>query len=191
MSGPAQVRSAAAIEAFLAALAKCELAVADALEGLEAQLRRSGEWVEHDRPAHWRQQTRDAQDAAQQAKAELERCLMFPVADERPACREERAALREAEERLEYCRSKAAHVRLWRQRFQHELFEYRGRVGPLRQALETDLPQARGALRRTLERLDAYRLEGPPVARELRGSAEDPAHPPAARSAGSAASEGE
>lgn len=164
MAGPAQVRSIAAVEEFRAALAKFELAVQDALEGLEGQIRRGAEWIEHDRPAFWRQQMRDAEDAIHQAKIELERCLTFTVADHRPACREERAALKAAQNRLQYCRDKGAAVRDWRRRLQQETFEYHGRIGQLRQLLEIDLPRARHALALTLQRLEAYRLERPPEA---------------------------
>jgi exonuclease VII large subunit len=164
MSGPAQVRSTFAIEEFRAALAKFEQAVQTSLEGLESQVRRASDWIEHDRPGHWRRELHRAEDAVHQAKLDLERCLMFPVADERPSCREERAALRQAQERVTYCRAKIEVVRQWKRKLHHELFEYHGRVGQLKQILELDLPKARGSLEMVLRRLEEYRLERPPEA---------------------------
>ena len=169
MAGPAQVRSVHAIEEFRAALARFELAIQTAVDGLDAQLRRVSDWLEHDRPAYWRQQIRQSEDNVIQAKIELERCLMFPVASERPACREERAALRQTQERLEYCRAKSETVKHWRREFRRELFEYHGRIAQLRELLELDLPRARGSLNQILRRLEEYRLERPPEAGEPLG----------------------
>jgi hypothetical protein len=98
----------------------------------------------------------------QQAKIDLERCLMYPVADERPSCREERATLERAKARLEYCREKTERVKHWKRELHHELFEYEGRVGHLRRMLEADLPLARARLQQVVRRLDAYQIERPP-----------------------------
>ncbi|MCA9257777.1 MAG: hypothetical protein KDA61_01200 [Planctomycetales bacterium] len=164
MSGPAQVRSTYAIEEFRSALARFDVAALRALEGLDAQLRRADDWIQHDRPSYWKRSLADAQNAAHEAKVELERCLLFPVADERPSCREERAAYAAAQRRVEYCREKIETVRHWKQQLNHELFEYRGRLGALRQALELDLPAAKATLAKILRQLEAYRLESAPVA---------------------------
>ena len=164
MSGPAQVRSTQAIEDFRLALAKFEQRVQSAVEGLDAQLRRAQDWVDHDRPSHWRRETRKAEDAVHQAKVELNRCLMFTVADERPSCREERAALKKAEQRLDYCRGKIERVKRWQQELQHEMLEYQGRMGQLGQLLELEIPRARASLELILRRIAEYQLEKAPVA---------------------------
>ena len=167
MSEHAQVRSVDAIEAFRGALARFEQRVQDALETLHSEIRRAADWLEHDRPAYWKEQTRLAADAVQQAKIDLERCLMYPVADERPSCREERADLERAQARLEYCREKTERVKHWKRELHHELFEYEGRVGQLRRLIETDLPLARARLQQIVRRLDAYHIERPPESMDL------------------------
>lgn len=163
ISSPAHVHSVAAIESFRGALARFEKRVEDALGDLAGEMRRVMDWLEHDRPRHWKEQSRQASDAVHQAKLDLERCLMFPVADERPACREERANLKKAQLRVEYCREKVERVKHWNRQLQHELFEYEGRVGQLQRMLETDLPAARAKLQQIVQRLDAYRIERPPA----------------------------
>lgn len=163
MSGSAHVHSVAAIEAFRGALARFEQRVEDALENLSGETRRVVDWVEHDRPRYWKEQSRLASDAVQQAKLDLERCLMFPVADERPACREERADLKKAQLRVEYCRGKVERVKHWNRQLQHELFEYKGRMGQLQRMLETELPAARAKLQQIVRRLDAYQIERAPT----------------------------
>lgn len=167
MSGPAHVHSIEAIEHFRAALARFEQRAQDALETLGAELRRATDWVEHDRPAYWREQTRLANDKVHQAKIDLERCLMLPVADERPSCREERGKLKKAQQRVDYCHDKSDRVRHWNRQLQHELFEYEGRVGHLKRLVEVEIPAAQAKLKQILRRLEGYQIERAPTSEQL------------------------
>lgn len=162
MSGPANIRSLAAIEEFRVALVEFEKRTQDALDTLSAQLRRATDWLDNDSPAYWQQQEKKAADAVHQAKLDLERCLIFPVGGEQPACREERAVLKEARDRLDFCREKRDLVRRWRGIFQHEVFEFQGRIGHLRRMLESDLPAARAKLQAIIRRIEGYSVEAPP-----------------------------
>lgn len=166
MPSPAQVHSVDAIEFFRARLAKYELQVQSALETLTSELKRASEWLEHDRPSFWKQQTKQAENVVHQAKLDLERCLIFPIAGEQPACREERAVLKKAQVRVEYCREKSERVKHWNRHMQHEMFEYEGRLGQLRRILETELPAARAKLQQIVRRLDAYQIERAPQSLE-------------------------
>jgi hypothetical protein len=164
MSGPAQVRSTESIDAFQAALARFQQRVTAALDALDAEIRRAGDWVDHDRPSYWKKATHEAEDAVHQAKLELERCRMFTVDGQRPACREQEAAYKAAQVRCTYCRDKVEVVRKWQRNYRHESIEYSGRVGQLRRALEQDVPNARLLLVKILRRLEEYQLERPPEA---------------------------
>lgn len=166
MSDSAQVRSVDAIEAFRGALARFEQRAQDAIEELSGVTRRAADWLEHDRPAHWKEQTRLADESVQQTKIELHRCLMYPVADERPSCREERANLKQAKGRADYCREKIERVKYWKRQLNHELFEYEGRISHLRRMLEDEIPKARIRLQQIVRRLDAYQIERPPESRD-------------------------
>ncbi len=166
MSESAQVRSVEAIERFRLALAEFEKRVQGALDTLSAELNRATTWLEHDCPHYWKNQEKAAADAVHQAKRDVERCLIFTVADEQPACREERAALQVAKDRLDYCHEKKQLVRHWRGVLHHELFEYHGRIGHLRRILETDLPAARAKLQLIVRRIEGYQIEQAPGARE-------------------------
>ena len=166
MSSPAQVRSVEAIENFRLQLANYEQQVQDALESLNSQLQQATRWLKHDRPAHWKKQTKLAEDAVHQAKLDLERCLMFPVVSgERPSCREEKDNLRKAQARLDYCREKVERVRYWNRQISHEVLEYQGRIGQLKRMLETEMPAARARLQQIVHRLDAYQVERAPQSR--------------------------
>ncbi|MBA4105125.1 MAG: hypothetical protein C0485_05150 [Pirellula sp.] len=162
MSSPAQVRSTDAIEALRASLLKFQQRVQIAVDVLDGELHRASNWVEHDRPSYWKQQTHDAEDAVHSAKLELERCLMMTVAGQRPTCREQKAALDAAKVRRAYCQEKCESVRRWQRNFRHEQFEYDGRIGQLRRAIELDVPKATALLQTILRRLEEYQIERPP-----------------------------
>ncbi len=130
--------------------------VGDALTDLSAEMRRMQEWLDHDRPRHWKDQIRRAGDAAHEAQQALHRCLMFPIANERPSCTEERMALKKAKARLEYCEEKQKRVRHWQQTMRHELFEYEGRISQLVRLVEVEVPQAIGVLNKILRNLEEY-----------------------------------
>jgi hypothetical protein len=119
-------------------------------------MRRVQEWLEHDRPKHWKNQIRLARDQAHEAQQALHRCLMFPIADERPSCYEERAELKKAQARLAYCEEKSERVRKWQQTMRHELFEYEGRMSQLSKLIEIEVPEAIGVLNRIIRNLEEY-----------------------------------
>lgn len=156
MSSPAKVHSSDAIEAVKMALISFVEYVTEALSELGAEMRREQEWLEHDRPAYWKRQTRLGMDQVHEAQQALHRCLMFPVADERPSCSEERAALKKAQARLDYCERKCERVRHWQQTLRHELFEYEGRISQLVKLVEIEVPQSIGVLNRILRKLEEY-----------------------------------
>ncbi len=157
MSGPAKVHSTDAIEAVRLALVSFIDHVSDALTELSAEMRRVQEWLEHDRPAYWKTQMRLGIDRVHEAQQALHRCLMFPIAGERPSCYEERDALKKAQARLAYCEQKAERVRHWQQTMRHELFEYEGRISQLVKLVEVEAPQAIGVLNRIVRNLEEYR----------------------------------
>src|SRR5262245_28357345 len=156
MSGPAKVYSSESIEAVRMALMSFSEQVSDALTELSAEMRRMQEWLEHDRPRHWKMQVRKAMDAAHEAQQALHRCLMFPIANERPSCTEERAALKKAKARLEYCQEKEDRLRHWQQTLRHEMFEYDGRISQLVRLVEIDVPKSIAVLNKILRNLEEY-----------------------------------
>lgn len=156
MNGSANVRSLAAITAAKAALVSFADQVEQALATIATESRRMLEWLEHDRPRYWRSRIRVATDEVTEARAALQRCLMYPVGDERPSCREERAALKRAEARLAYCEEKAERLKHWKRELQHELFQYEGRISQLVRLVEADVPEAIQMINKLLERLEEY-----------------------------------
>jgi hypothetical protein len=157
MSTGANVHSSEAIDAVRAALLSFAERTGDAIASLELEMQRVVEWVEHDRPRHWKNQNRIASDELTAAKAALSRCLMFPkTVSDRPACYEERQAVKQAQARLDYCERKAERVRHWMRVLPHELSEYKGRISRLKRLVEYEIPQAVGVLNTLLRRLEEY-----------------------------------
>lgn len=156
MDSQARVHSLTSIESVRTALVSFIDQVSDALTELESEMRRVQEWLEHDRPRYWKMQVRLSVDQVHEARQALQRCLMFPVANERPSCAEERAALKKAQARQVYCEQKAERVRHWQQVVQHELFEYQGRISQMVRLIESDAPQAIGMLTKIIRRLEDY-----------------------------------
>lgn len=166
MSTPAQVRSTDSIEALSVALARFAERVQNALDALDSELHRADDWIEHDRPGHWRTQIKLAEDGLHQAKLDLEQALLMTTADgQRPACREQKAAVEKARAHLNYCREKGEKVRHWQRSFRHEMFEYDGRIGQLRGLLDLQVPAARAVLVKIIRRLEEYRIERAPESR--------------------------
>ena len=174
MSSPAQVRSIASIESFRHALLDFGHRMDEALVELGGQMRRAVDWIEQDQPSYWRHQAREADDAIHETKMNLERCLLNRVADQRPACREQREELKMARVRREFCRAQIERVRHWRRALKHEIFEYEGRIGQLKRVLEQDIPRAIANLEKILRQLEAYRIEQAPRAESRERRVENP-----------------
>ncbi len=152
----ANVHSTEAIERFRLAVLKFGEQCERGLEEIEGETRRMIDWLENDRPKFWRLQLHKAHDEVHQAKINLQRCMNYPLAQERPSCHEERAALKSAQQRLDYCRDKVERVKHWCREIQHELLEYQGRVTQLTSCTEIDVPRAAATLKRLLDQLAAY-----------------------------------
>lgn len=161
----ANVHSLEAIDTVRRALQLFDQQVSDALTELSSEMRRMLDWLEHDRPRHWKGQVRRAGDEVHEAQQALHRCLMFPVGDERPSCYEERQNLKKAQARLRYCQEKEERVRHWQKTVQHELFEYEGRISRLVRLVEIEMPQSMGVLAKIIRHLEDYQSLKPGIAR--------------------------
>ena len=147
MSSPAQVRSTDAIEALQpGARPVARSACRTPSTRSTRELRRADDWIEHDRPAHWKKQIHEAEDGVHQAKLELERCLLMTTVDgQRPACREQKAALEQAKARLDYCREKAEVVQqVAAQLSPRHRSSTTAASASCAASLEQDVPNARG-----------------------------------------------
>ena len=157
MSNSANVHSSDAVEAIRASLLSFVEQVSDSIVTMDLEMRRVLEWVEHNRPLHWKNQNRLATERLNEAQAALHKCLMYPkTLNDRPTCYEEREAVKMAQRRVDYCQHKADRVRHWKRVLPHEVLEYKGRISKLKRLVEVELPTAVGVLEQILRRLEEY-----------------------------------
>lgn len=155
----ANVKATDSIEAVKAALANFGKQTTDGLAELEAEVRRTIEWLEHDRPPYWKERIRRAHDKVGEARDDLQRCLTFHASEShRPSCTEQKVALKKAQAHLEYCREKQERLKHWIRELSHEMHEYQGRVSNLTVVAESDIPAAMNALERILLTIEQYTL---------------------------------
>ena len=170
----AAVRSFDAIQRIREELLRFAQQCDEALGEVDAEVLRVLDWVEHDRPRYWKERVRRAQDEAHDAKVALERCLMYPINDETPACAEEKVALKHAAVRLLRCEEKQESVRALAQKLRHEMHEYKGRTAQLKRLIEVEAPRGAAVLERSLAVLEKYAAAGRAAPRTP-DSAADPA----------------
>lgn len=152
----ANVQSLEAIQRVRDELVKFTYRATDGMDELTSEIRRVIDWVEHDRPAYWKMRARKAYDEVTEAKANLHRCLMYPIGDEAPSCAEEKAALKKAQAHLRYCEEKQAKVREWARTLRHEMLEYEGRMAKLRTLIDLETPRTIALIERQTDALHRY-----------------------------------
>ncbi|QDT70083.1 hypothetical protein MalM25_30280 [Planctomycetes bacterium MalM25] len=160
---PAKVESFEALELVRDELIRFKQRSTDGMGELAGEIRRVLDWIEHDRPAYWKMRVSKAFDAVGEAKANLSRCLMYPLNDETPSCAEEKAELKKAQAYLAHCEEKQRRVREWVRVLRHEMHEYEGRMSQLKSLVEIDTPRTIALIERQTEALERY-LSGTPAA---------------------------
>jgi hypothetical protein len=156
MTRYANLTSVDAVRLLAAALRSFEDDAGGALADLQMQINRVLEWIHHDRREYWAERVRRGHQEVAEAKQNLERRLIYRATNERPSCREEKAALEKAKRRLDLAQEKIQTVRHWTQNLEHEVREFRGCISQLAGWVQTDLPRASALLQRMTLALDAY-----------------------------------
>jgi hypothetical protein len=156
MSPGARLISVDAVADLSAALHKFGEEAGVALSDLDMDLKRAVEWIRHDRKEYWGQEVRQGYDRVAEARANLERRMIFRVGQERPSAVEEKKALELSKRRLETAQQKTQAVRRWSYAVEREMNEYVAVIGQLTAWLQNDLPRALASLKRMRTALDAY-----------------------------------
>ncbi len=153
---PADVRSIAAVIDWRADLTNYGDSLAEAMAGVDLELRRAFDWLE-EQLAKWRQAIRDCEEDVTRAKAELAQ-RKFPTWDGRePDCTVQEKNLRLAKARLEHAEEKVETCRRWIGRLPKMIDEmFTGPSRRLKSMLEADLPVALAELARRVASLESY-----------------------------------
>ena len=153
---PADVRSIAAVIDWRADLTNYADLLAEAMAGVDLEIRRAYDWIE-EQLALWRRAVRDCEEEVTRAKAELAQ-REFPTWDGRvPDCTVQEKNLRLAKARLEHAEEKVETCRRWIGRLPKMIDElFTGASRRLRSMLEADVPNAQAELARRVAALESY-----------------------------------
>src|SRR5262249_45665176 len=145
-----------ALRDWHAALTTYGEGLAEALAGIELEIRRAYDWLE-EQLARWQRAVRECEEGVTRAKAELAQ-RKFPTWDGRePDCTVQEKNLRLARARLEHAEEQVVKCRQWIGRLPKFIDEvYTGSARRLTNFLEADLPKGLAELSRRLAALESY-----------------------------------
>jgi hypothetical protein len=162
MAEQARVQSIEALSRFRAALVEFAEGARHALGGIDIELRRVREWLEHDQPRYWKAQIKLWDQRKVEARSALHRKNLQRKDGFVPDVSQEKEALRICKHRIEEAERKLASIRRWVPLFQHALSEYQGRTRGLSDAASIDVERMLAMLDRMIIALEAYVSTAPP-----------------------------
>ncbi len=142
MSSQADVRSIDALKDFRVALALYEEDTLAALGAVEAEVRRTSQWLLQDRPVYWQEQIKRRREQVTAAKSEVFRRQLQKKPDYSPSMSEPMEILRKAEASLQEAEKRLTMVRKWQPLFQQAVLEYHGSIQRIKELAATDVPRA-------------------------------------------------
>lgn len=153
---PADVRSIQTVLDWRADLTAYGEILAEAMAGVDLELRRAFDWLE-EQLALWRRAVRSCEEDVVRAKAELSQ-RQYQTFDGRvPDCTVQEKNLRVAKARLEHAEDKVELVRRWIGRLPKMIDEvHTGPSRRLKSLLEAALPNAVAELGRRVAALESY-----------------------------------
>ena len=156
MADSADVRSIDALREWHATLTAYGENLAEALAGVEMEIRRGFDWL-HDQLALWQRAVRQCEQEVVQAKAELAARKFPDWSGREPDTTVQEKALREAKARLEHAEDQVQKVRSWIARLPKAVDEvYSGPARRLGNFLEVELPRGLAVLDRRIAALESY-----------------------------------
>lgn len=162
MAEQARVQSIEALTRFRAAVAEFGDGARNALGGIDIELRRVRDWLEHEQPRYWKGQIKLWDQRMVEARAALHRKNIQRTEGFIPDVSQEKEALRLCKKRIEQAERKLASIRRWVPQFQHALAEYQGRTRNLSDASSIDIARMLAMLDRMITALEAYVSTAPP-----------------------------
>ncbi|WP_422928785.1 hypothetical protein [Singulisphaera sp. PoT] len=162
MSNQADVRSIEQLKHFKAALAVYSEDTMAAIGAVDMEARRVSHWLQHDRPAFWREQIKKRREAVSIAKAEVFRRQLMKTAHNNPSMSEQKEILRQAEASLHEAEMRAAMVKKYDPILRQAIFEYQGSVRRIKDLAGGDILRAAQRLGRIIEALESYLSLSPP-----------------------------
>ncbi len=152
----ADVRSIDALRDWLAQVAKYRATSAEALSGVQMEIRRGCDWVA-EQGQLWSRAVRTCEEQVVQAKAELSGRKFADYSGRDPDTTIQERNLRRAQAKLEHAHEMVAKCKSWAGRLPKLIDEtYNGRARRLGLTLDGELAQAVAQLDRRIAALEAY-----------------------------------
>lgn len=162
MSNQAAVHSIDALRDLRVAMALFGDDVMSALGAVDMEVRRTLQWLQHDRRNYWENQIKRRREQVASAKSEVFRRKLAKTADYTPAMSEQKELLRNAEAALREAEMKIVLVKKWEPMLQQAALEYHGSTRRIKDLASGDVPRAVAALERMVLALEAYLSVTPP-----------------------------
>ena len=156
MAEGADVQSIPALREWLAALSVYRSETAEALSGINMEVRRGLDWI-HEQMMQWQRSIRDCEEAVVQAKAELAARRFPDWSGREPDTTVQERNLRRAEAKLEYAQDQVRRCKSWVSKLPKMIEEmYTGRGHRLQVFIEGDMVRGITLLDRRLDALERY-----------------------------------
>ena len=179
MTDSARILATEALTEARAALAEFAETVDRALAGVDADIHRTTQWLQNERPAHWKREVRRREDAVFNAKGAIARKEII-AAPEPASVVDERKALDRAKRRLDEALRRQQATQRWGAVWERDAMVYKGAAHQLRNMVSGQIPVALARLSRMIESVEAYLSVAPPSGDpDAPDSAEPPPEPPA------------
>jgi hypothetical protein len=162
MADTARVRSIDAIRRFREVLTEFAEGSNATLAAIDAEINRARGWLEHEMPAHWKQQVQLWNRRMGEARSALHRKNLQRKEGYVPDVTEEKEALRVAKERIEEAHRKLELIRRWGPELQHAISEYKGKAQALAEAAGPEAARSLALLDRMVDALEGYVAAAPP-----------------------------
>lgn len=161
MTESARIYDIEALKAARAALAVFAEEASAALASVDADIQRVSQWLNSDRPNHWKMELRHRQNKVESIKGEIMRKRIIAAPDPASVVLEERR-LQRAAERVEEARRRLECTKRWAPVWDREAMMYKGSTRSLTEALHSDIPRGMAILARMMETMEEYESIVPP-----------------------------
>lgn len=172
MRDAAFVRSTDAIEEVRAAVTDFRRRAGAAIGEATTEMQRMQQWLESDRPSHWRGEVRRRSERLQHARAELSRVLMGSGGES--SAREQRAIVARCQAAAEEAQQKLALSSRWAREMDRQSVLLRGGIASLSQSVDAALPRAEAQLVELVRLVEAYVRTNPDAPRPPQTANDDP-----------------
>lgn len=162
MSESARILATESMAEARAALAEYAESVERILAGVDADIQRVTQWLQQDRPAHWKHQVRAREDDVLKAKALIARKELTTAPGPADTV-VERKALDRAKRRLDDARLRQEATRRWAPVFEREAMAYKGAAQQLRAMVSGQIPVGLARISRMMESVEQYLSIAPPT----------------------------